>query len=253
MKHFILTLLLVTLSTFAFASSEDDTEAFTLFLKDNKEFHSLLNLRSERVFRLTYPTCVDPVNITRLQPTILLEPIKRPERAPAPEDDTTEEKAVLIDGNTQVAQEFEETEDQKNAPAPIYGQWIERVTIQSCDQKSLINHLVVAYTKNSPVILPLINGRTKLDAIDQPFAEKAIIERLKKLERPCDTLPFTVDSNIIGYRARDGKSLQKTDDGYGWFERWTIRACGANYQANIAILPDPQTRYKYIARLKEIE
>lgn len=252
MKHLILALFLLLFPVTLAAASDDDAEAFSSFLKNNQEFHGLLNLRSERVFRLTYPSCVDPVKIIRRQPTVLLEPIKRPERAPEPEDDGSQKKAVLIDGNTQVVQEFEETDDQKEFPAPIYGQWIERVTVEGCNNRSLINHLVIGYKQNRPVLLPIINGQTKLDPIDQPFAEKAIVERLKKLEHPCDTAPFTIDSGIIGYRTEKGASIQKTDAGYGWFERWTIRACNANYQANIAILPDPQTRYKYIARLKEM-
>ena len=111
----------------------------------------------------------------------------------------------------------------------------------------------MGYENESPIVLPLINGRTLLDPIDQPFAERAIAERLQKLEKPCESQAFVMDSNIVGYRSKDGQGIGETDMGYGWFENWTIRACETEYSANVVILPDPKTRYRYIARLKNKE
>jgi hypothetical protein len=252
-KFIYVTLLIVFLFPMT-VKAEDKPEKtfFQNYIENDKEFEKLLILRSERVFRLTYPNCVESLRHFRAPQTILVEPVKREVAKIMIEDDNPDkdETGNQADKNTE---DDEEIPIEVEHPAPLFGQWIERVHMKGCDEQILINHLTVAYSEEKPVILPLINGMTKLDPIDQPFAEKAIIARLQKLDKPCDSMPFIKNSQVIGYRTNDGNSIQKEDQGYGWFERWTIRACNTNYNANVLIMPDPKTRYRYIARLQQIE
>lgn len=207
-------------------AAQQGSPQFSEFIRGNKEFHSLLNLKAERVFRLTYPDCHDSVKLIRVEPSILVEPVIRPTVESADENETR------LNG------------------VPIFGQWIERVNVQGCGQTALINHLALAYQPDLPVLLPLVNGQTRLDPINQPFAEEAVAERLQKMDTPCDSRAFTMHSHITGYRDETGTKIVTDDKGYGWFEQWQVRACGEIHDAVIAILPDPDTRYRYIARLQ---
>lgn len=241
-------IILFVLSSPAIAQEDEPHAFFDDFVTQNTEYKNLIAHKAERIFRLTHPQCQDPVKTIRVHPHILLQPAERVERPDGPKDDSQKDvdAVQLRNVHAQSGNELKGT----TPPAPAYGQWIERINITACGRSSLINQLIVAYTGETPMIYPLINGQTRLDPIDQPFAEAAIVERLKKLDKPCDVMPFTIDSNIIGYRTEDGRSIKKEDTGYGWFERWHIRACDTYYQANIAILPDPKTRYRYVARLQ---
>lgn len=255
MKKLYLALILTScIATPTRADALKDYPFLETFLKDNKEYENVLEVKTQRIFNLTYPACHESLKISRLEPTILLAPTERPAPRIEKEDEGRKnegDETLEIVGNMQVEKELTATDDDIKAPAPIYGQWIERSLVHGCEKQVLINQMTVAYDSPTPRIAPLINGLTRLDPIDQPFAEQSIIDRLKKLERPCDVHPFTLDTRILGYRSKDGQSIEQDDQGYGWFEQWNVRACDTLYDANIVILPDPNTRYKYIARLNQ--
>ena len=231
MKRFILTCALMTLSIPAYG----DTKSFDTFISTNTDYKNTLDLATKRVANITYPKCPSEARITKRAQTILT-PIKMPPKEEEPKD-TAQEK------NTQTPKNI----------FPLYGQWIERVLTQTCDTPTVINHLAVAYGEQQPILLPLLNGKTRLDVIEQPIAEIAIAERLKKQSKPCDSKAFIINTNAIGYRTKDNKGITKKDQGNGWFEQWTLRACETNYDANIAILPDPKSKHQYIVRLKETQ
>lgn len=201
-------------------------EYFDKFVAENKVFQSQLTLKAERIFRLTYPECEDAVKLGRAKPTILVTPVQRNALARSINPD------VNLDG------------------VPAFGQWIERITVQACDKQALINYLAVAYELDLPVLLPLVNGQTLLDPIDQPFAEAAISERLKKMPQPCDSQLTVLNTMPVGFRDKTGEMVIQDNQGYGWFEQWQVRACGNVHDAVIVVLPDPRTRFRYIARLQ---
>lgn len=229
----------------------EEPEFFTNFVKNHKEYHNNIRFKAERIFRLTYENCENNLAYSYPIQQILIDPVER-------DVNNFNVKQVDIDSGEEFPDGFDEEpkEDTNNndaPPAPIYGQWIERLLVQGCDQTLPVNLLIIAYEGKNPVILPLINGKTQLDPIDQPFVEKAIAERLVKQERPCELAPFVINTDLVGYRSASGSGLIPKDEGYGWFEKWTVRACDRKFDANIAILPDPKTRYRYIARLKRTE
>jgi len=233
MKHFTILISFIFLTTAAHA----DDAAFKEFVTANDQYSSTLNLAVKRVFNIAYPQCDDtPIITKRVQQP--LTPIM-----------TQGDKSVLDDKVERHAKNEDEDID-TDPTTPIYGQWLERALVKACDKTSVINHLAVAYDETQPVILPLLNGKTRLDAIDQPLAEKAIMEQLNKSNTPCEAQPLIIDTDVIGYRTKDNKSVINTDMDNGWFEKWDIRACDTKYDANIAILPDPKLRFKYIVRLK---
>lgn len=201
-------------------------EYFDKFVTENKLFQSQLTLKAERIFRLTYPECEEAVKLGRSKPSVLVAPVQRNALARSinPEID--------LDG------------------VPAFGQWIEHVNVQGCGQQALVNYLAVAYEMDLPVLLPIVNGQTLLDPIDQPFAEAAISDRLKKMPQPCDSQLFVLDTMPAGFRDKTGKMIVTENEGYGWFEEWAIRACGHVHNAVIVVLPDPRTRFRYIARLR---
>lgn len=209
------------------AEEKDDAIVyFDKFIRENKLFHNQLNIKSERMFRLTYPECQESVKLARVEPNILTKPIQRT----GMEEDVNPN--INLDG------------------VPIFGQWIERVNVQGCDKTALINHLALAYPVDLPVLLPLVNGQTQLDPIDQPFALDSIALRLKKMPKPCDGQLFVINSMLAGFRDNSGTAIVNEDMGHGWFEQWNVRACGDVHTAMVVILPDAKTRYRYLARLR---
>ncbi|PCH99351.1 MAG: hypothetical protein COB76_05970 [Alphaproteobacteria bacterium] len=249
MIKILLSSLLLFSSSVTLAEEPIEHEFFDKFIKENEEFEHSLNLKIERVFRLTHLNCVSSLKIERQKPSIISMPIERPTFKDA-DPDTMRKKDTIIE-NRIVKKDTAINDDDKNAPSPAYGQWIEHNIVTGCGETTRVNSLVVAYSDLMPLIYPLLSGKTALDPIDQPFAEQSLMTRLKKLERPCEGTPFVSNTDLVGYRIKSGKAISQEDTGYGRFERWDITACDTKYSANIAILPDPKKRYRYIARLKK--
>jgi hypothetical protein len=213
------------------ASAAYDSQ-FKNYITNNVGYNNALKLAITRVHQLTYPNCdIAPKLSKRFQDIILPVIFNQSDIDNENKDDDIADNKI------------------EEPSLPIYGQWIERVLVETCKKQTVINHLAVAYSESEPIMLPLINGRTKLGVIDQPLAEKAIADRLNKLDNPCEADAFIIDTNIIGYRTKDGKGINNENNDNGWFEKWDLRACGAEYEAKIAILPDPRVRYNYIVRL----
>lgn len=244
MRYILILLMIFTGMNSLQAQDKDEakeSDFFADFVNNHTEYQNTIRFKAEKVFNLTYKRCDSTLAYSKSNQTILIPAVEREIFIPLQEE-TFEEDTE------------KETNIEEALPAaPMYGQWIEHIFVKGCEKTLPVNLLVVAYKGEKPIILPLINGKTKLDPIDQPFVENAISNRLKLQDKPCELAPFIINSNLIGYRSPKGNQLIEKDEGYGWFESWEIKACDQKFNANIAILPDPKKRYKYITRLKRTQ
>ena len=230
-KYILVTVLsFVTLTTAVYAQNKSDTDRlFRDYITQNKFYMSQIALKADRVFALTYPTCDKPIQTTRLTPIVII-----PRVFEKPKYEVDEKKIY----------EF-------STINPSHGQWVERALLNACGKVAQINLLVTAYDLNKiPEIYPLMNGQTKVEIIDQSKAEE-IVKAEVKAGTKCQNNSFVVDTKFMGFRDPESNSvLSKTDKNVGWVEQWTVNACDSDHIVNFAVLPDPRTRYRYVAKIK---
>lgn len=211
-------------------SANDSDKLFQNYITQNKFYMSQIALKADRVFKLTYPTCESEIKTTRLKPVVIIPRIFE-QKISRDDDNLPKYKFVNIH--------------------PSRGQWIERAILNACGKVAQINLLVTAYDLNMvPEIYPLINGQTKVEIIDQSKAESAVKAEIKSVSK-CQSNSFIIGSNFMGYRDPEFKaSLSRTDKNAGWVEQWIVNACDKDEIVNLAVLPDPRTRYRYVAKIK---
>lgn len=229
-KNTIIILLFIISSLISVSANASDTQKkiFKRYITTNAQYKEQIKSNSTKIAKLTFTECQNDIDYARLKPTILIEPVfsKRDEK----KEDT----------------------DTNNPLHPSYGQWIERSIVTACNNKIIINHLVIAgHEKNSPTFFPMVNGRTKIDQIYQSRVLDMITEKLRQNDKKCHGKIFTMDTNVMGYRNPATNALSETDHNSGWFERWVIKACDQSYNINIAVLPDPRTTYRFIVRIAQ--
>jgi len=133
---------------------------------------------------------------------------------------------------------------------PYHGQWVESAIGKACNQSSRFNLLVTAYDiKRMPLLHPLINGKTLIEPLGQSKAEQAI-KKILTVSKNCRTTTAVMDTTFLGYKTQDNKRLSIDDNNLGWFEQWIVDGCGSIETINLAILPDPKTKYRYVAKVK---
>lgn len=209
---------------------ENSDRLFQNYITQNQFYVSQITLKSERVFQLTYPECASDIKVTRLKPTVLIPRI------------------------------FDKEKTKQDAPSqyeysnihPSHGQWIERSILNACGKFAQINLLVTAYALDQiPDIYPLINGQTKIDIIAQSKAENIVRQEIKSATK-CQSSSFIVGTFFMGFRdPSSNATLSKTDKNAGWVEQWVVNACDKDTVINVAILPDPKSRYKFVAKIKD--
>lgn len=216
MKKLIIALHLASFSIPAIAV--ETPSLFKEYITKNSIYIEKLNQKAEDIFKYTFPLCEEKIKVSRLKPTILLS------SKMVPTQDS------LIDH-------------------PDHGQWIESSMISGCAQKIKFNILSTAYNSSSPPLLhPLINGRTKIEALNQSKAEQAIRETLRT-SRNCRSSKTITNTTFYGYRTPNPQKLSAENQNMGWLEKWDVDACGKTESVNLAILPDPRTKYKYVAKV----
>ena len=193
-----------------------ENKAFNSYITKNDAYKTDLLSYQSLLTQKAFPTCTEqPALERRLVPIILAEPKVR-----------------------------------ENNPSE--GQWIERAVFKTCGNDIQINVLTIGFSDESlPTFFPSLNGQTKIDPIDQPHALNAInVEMGNRKISQCATDPIIKDTKFLGFRGPNGKSLVEDNQNTGWFEQWSIALCDKNVDVTLAVLPDPERRYRYIARIK---
>ena len=209
------------------ASTDTGNILFTRYLTDNVQLNAALRGKLERLFQLTFKDCETLETIERLKPGIILKP-------------------SFHDPDNQ--NEGENVSDFTRSN-PAYGQWIDRSIVKGCGRETQLNILAIGYENaHVPELLPVINGQTKLEIIDQDNAESAILKKLSETAGCYDPI-FVLGSRFLGYRDADNTKISKSDQKAGWYERWVVEACNAYHEINLAILADGETRFRFIAQI----
>jgi len=207
------------------ASDTAPSKEFKNYISANKNYTNTLTQKFSDVFKYIYPDCDQDIQFQRLNPRILLQPYFTPI------------ESVEMKG------------DFSNL-TPHIGQWIETTTVNSCGKSLRLNLLTTAYSENKPPILhPLINGKTKIEPLNQSLAENSVSKSLTEA-RNCRTSKTVINTSFLGYRSSDKNKLMPDNENLGWFERWTVNACNKIETVNLAILPDPRTKHRYVAKVK---
>jgi len=208
--------LLIVFSLLLFSapiSAQSISDNFKTYIIKNDIYTQALDKKFKDMFEYAFPECNQNIEITRLNPKTLLP---------------------FIHLETQNVIETH----------PHHGQWIESAIGGACDQSSIFNLLVTAYnSEKEPVLYPLINGKTQIDPLAQSNAEQSVYNALD-----CRTTKIVMNTKFLGYRSEDGKKLSVDDNNLGWFEQWIVDGCNSIQTVNLAILPDPKTKYRYVAK-----
>lgn len=195
------------------------------YISTNKNYINALKNKQTNIFKYIYPDCNEEVIFKRLNPKILLQPYF-----------ISKENIEIVDDNLN--------------SNPHIGQWIESTIATSCNESTRLNILTTAYNENEfPIFYPLINGKTKIKPLSQSLAEDVIYQNVTKI-RDCRTSKTVLDTLFLGYRSSDKNKLKPNNQNLGWFEQWTVNACNKIETVNLAILPDPKTKYRYIAKIQ---
>jgi len=235
--------MLIIIALDATANAKSDNIQFQKYLTTDKGYSAHLKDKVSRAFKKTFPGCQAAPTQKRKKP-LLLTSIKMPT-----ETDLEIRKKALESENEKSKNRPKDT---KNLPAhPKYGQWIERFQTNACGHQVDINILANAYNINDlPATFPLLNGETKVSIIEQPRAISSVKTAANKSIKNCFSSPLIINTHFLGYRNPKDGILSDTDKNNGSFERWIIKACDKDHAVDIAILPDAQNQFKYIARIR---
>ena len=91
-----------------------------------------------------------------------------------------------------------------------------------------------------------------IDLIDQEKAENMVSQTINN-ELGCFDSIFVLGTRLMGYKNATDDKLSTEDENAGWYERWIVEACKQYRTINIAILPDPKTRYNYVIQIAKEE
>jgi hypothetical protein len=214
---------------------------FQNYLAQEESYIDRVNHEAKNVFNSSFPECDAEINLQRRKP-ITLTNIKMKSKAAAKD---------LKRRNLRRGENIE-FDDDIIIVHPEYGQWIERLWAEACDKRININLLVNGYDfENYPVIYPMMNGTSKIAIINQDKAFEAVKASIRQVVKNCSGSVFVRDTFFLGYRDVETRQIMEEDSGNGWFEKWSIFTCNKNYEADIVILPDAKTEYKYLVRMRE--
>ncbi len=221
--------LLCAISTPSWSQNNTPLPLFDSYIKSNTLYIATVENKFKNIFSLAAPDCNNEVTIKRLKPQILVSP--------------------TFNLNNDIQRDKDDNSSTNNNNHPDYGQWIEKSVVSGCDTSIRLNVISIAYDSNSiPSVYPLMNGRTRIDPIHQIMAEKSAHDTLRNTTE-CSVKGMIHDTQFIGYRT-ENNTISETDQNLGWFEQWTIKACNTNHAINMAVLPDPRTRYRFVAKVR---
>ena len=207
-------------------------ELFLRYLTNNPQYNTQVRTKINRLFEITFQDCGTIDSIQRQVPEIILTPAFR--------SDSLERnnKTGLLNFND---------------IHPTHGQWIDKNVVKGCGKTTQLNILATAYDlEKTPSMFPAVNGQTRIAIIDQANAEKAIAEKIDT-QLDCFDSIFVLGSRFLGYKKANDNSITQQDENSGWYERWVVEACNDYLTINLAILPDPENRFEFIAQIAKEE
>jgi len=234
---FIITLIFAFLifQGFALAQNNVQRDLYNNYITKNKNYTAQLHLKNDRIYKLSFPDCDEDIEKKRYQPMMLINP------------------QFIIpnkDEDTKLSNDDDDDSNTANNLAPNHGQWVERTLAMACGSSAQINILTTAYNYNeTPTHYPMLNGQTKIDLIFQNIAEEKAKEAVKS-QSNCYSDVFIVDTKFLGYRQSANNKLTIENNFQGWLEQWKVRACNQIQTVNIAVLPDPNTKHRFLAKIE---
>lgn len=203
-------------------------QTLSQYLINNQEYIQSIDKKFTSIFLRAYPDCNNEIKIKRLKPKEIVK------------------THFSFD-------DFEDKDNFKelNKRHPEYGQWIEKAIGHACDKKIRLNILSIAFnSEKKPLVYPLLNGRTNIHPLYQSTAQMAV-DKILTNNKNCRSPNVVIDTQFLGYRSLENKTMTPKNQNVGWFEQWVVDTCNIKKTVNLAVLPDPRTQYRYIAQVRE--
>jgi hypothetical protein len=135
---------------------------------------------------------------------------------------------------------------------PVSGQWKDRFSVTACGKEHIFNFLASARKNDAPYMLPLVNGRSRIDPIYQFSAESKAYKYIEAAHADIcknNDLKMVYDTEFIGYIRAD-RSLSQENANMGWFEKWHVWICKDLKTVTVAVDQQANQVFNILVRYK---
>ena len=223
------------------------TPAFKRFILKNESYVKSIVQKAHQINNTSPLTCRTVHKRQRLIPDILSKAVFESEESIIKRIQDSfadaEEKPDMDEIITLAEQE-------RLKAIPLKGQWVEHIEQTGCQHIKQINILAVAVPDSLPRLFGMHNGTTITDRGLQDLTELEIKKSAKKEFRNCSTENAIAidDTELKGFFDHTRSVLGKTNEGYGWEERWSAMVCSKTIDFQIKFYPRENKAYKIIVQ-----